>query len=751
MSMTATTPIPLPGCAPIPLAHYLKALGILRLIAEDKEHGDPQAKGFWKNDCFYLSTKLNKQDLVEFFLNHYQPTPILSPWNGGGGFYFQEEKLNKKDPITGKKIKTGIRNQSTAATDVVDSILKTSSLRFATYRLAIQIAKGILQKHKFEEAPEGSQKDDLISELRNNWPEIVVSWIDCVTILINSDSSNGSSLEAAYPPLLGTGANDGNTDFTSNFMQRLCTVIPTDETVQLDFEKIQMTLRAALFGEVSPGVVESAAIGQFFPGSSGGMNNASSFSGYSSVNPWDFILMIEGALLFAAAAVKRLRQAADGSMVYPFCVRQTGVGYGSAATDDETSSRDEIWFPIWETPVGLSELQAVFGEARSQVGSRQSRNAVDFTRAVVTLGVDRGFTTFHRYGFCQRNGKNFFATPLERVVVKRNARADLLVDVDHWLDRLRSKTGPKSNPPASVTRALNQLEAKILDLCKNDDPAHTQGVLIALGRAQKALAHSLRWTKSDTVNLRPLAGLSTLWAEKANTVSPEFRLAVTLASTWGRYGDKVMLLRQHLEPVESKGRGRLDWAENPSNDVVWHEDDFVGVLNAIFARRVVHAMQTNTNGFPDASPCPARLSDLADFIEGRTEDDLIADLVWGLSLIDWSKMEPAIRDIPKEELVSPSSLYALLRLCFRDKHKDLETVPVVGAIHRWAAQDNGSQAADLAIRRLRASGYPPAIKAISVTGETVRRTAAALLFPIAFSDFRHLEKNILRQQETTQP
>ncbi|MBM3880657.1 MAG: hypothetical protein FJ387_13225 [Verrucomicrobia bacterium] len=37
--------LPLPGCAPIPLGHYLKALGILRLVAEDCEHGDPPATG----------------------------------------------------------------------------------------------------------------------------------------------------------------------------------------------------------------------------------------------------------------------------------------------------------------------------------------------------------------------------------------------------------------------------------------------------------------------------------------------------------------------------------------------------------------------------------------------------------------------------------------------------------------------------------------------------------------------------------
>ena len=33
------------GCAPAPLAHYLKALGILRLVSEQ---ADSSARGFWR-------------------------------------------------------------------------------------------------------------------------------------------------------------------------------------------------------------------------------------------------------------------------------------------------------------------------------------------------------------------------------------------------------------------------------------------------------------------------------------------------------------------------------------------------------------------------------------------------------------------------------------------------------------------------------------------------------------------------------
>ena len=39
----------LDGCAPFPLASYLKALGLLRLVAEQV---DPQARGAWDRERF---------------------------------------------------------------------------------------------------------------------------------------------------------------------------------------------------------------------------------------------------------------------------------------------------------------------------------------------------------------------------------------------------------------------------------------------------------------------------------------------------------------------------------------------------------------------------------------------------------------------------------------------------------------------------------------------------------------------------
>ena len=55
----------LEGCAPTPLAHYLKALAVLRLVSEQRDSG---ARGWWAGEAFWLSTTLSPVELVDFLL-----------------------------------------------------------------------------------------------------------------------------------------------------------------------------------------------------------------------------------------------------------------------------------------------------------------------------------------------------------------------------------------------------------------------------------------------------------------------------------------------------------------------------------------------------------------------------------------------------------------------------------------------------------------------------------------------------------
>ena len=85
----------LEGCRPEPLTGYLKALAVLRLVAEQK---DVKAQGWWENDKFHIESLLDETQLLDFFVKEYSPTPIVAPWNGGSGFY-EGDRINARQAI----------------------------------------------------------------------------------------------------------------------------------------------------------------------------------------------------------------------------------------------------------------------------------------------------------------------------------------------------------------------------------------------------------------------------------------------------------------------------------------------------------------------------------------------------------------------------------------------------------------------------------------------------------------------------
>ena len=99
-----SSPILLPGCRHNILGHYLKAIGILRVLAKcaDEDHRDPDAEGWWDMDtaCFQLRSPKypTMEKLVEFLTLHYRPTAVFSPWNTGGGMDEKKEVIFRCDP-----------------------------------------------------------------------------------------------------------------------------------------------------------------------------------------------------------------------------------------------------------------------------------------------------------------------------------------------------------------------------------------------------------------------------------------------------------------------------------------------------------------------------------------------------------------------------------------------------------------------------------------------------------------------------
>lgn len=477
------------GCRPEPLAHYLKALGILRLVSEQ---ADSEVRGWWADDEFRLRTKLSRAELEKFFLEDYQPTPVVAPWNGGSGFYPNDRK------------------------DAIEAILSSRAGRFADYRATVKQSKEIIQSLTLKDKPDVDDKPRLLRACRGRFSEKSLTWVDAAYVLTDE--------EAKYPPLLGTGGNDGRLEFTNNFMQRLMELF--DPLTGHPEALSKIWLSSALWSEPITGLLTDRSIGQFSPGAAGGANAGVGFSSRSLINPWDFVLMIEGAVLFGSAATRRLQGSGSSEVGYPFVTRASGVGYPSASGSDETP-RGEMWMPIWAAPVRISEVAALFSEGKAQVGRRIAKSGVDFARAIAALGTDRGVQSFHRYGFQVRNGLAYFATPLGRWRVIPRLEANLLCELDHWLVRFhREATGNTS--PARMGQVLRAIERAIMEYCQTGDAPRMANILIALGEAEAVLAQSRQFREKHF--LKPIPLLSPKWLEATNDGSVEFRLAASLAS-----------------------------------------------------------------------------------------------------------------------------------------------------------------------------------------------------------------------------
>ena len=722
-----THDIVLAGCRPEPLMSYLKALGVLRLVSGQK---DSEACAWWDDDVLQLRSVLDKEGLLSFFGNEYMPTPIVAPWSGGSGFFKKDNK------------------------QFVDALASNTLPRCKLFAEVIRLVRAIIRDEKVDEKPAESLKARLIERYRRELPDQVVEWMDAAMVLQNDGQ--------VFAPLLGTGGNDGRLDFTQNFMGRLVTL---GLAIGEPHPKSSEWLRNALFGETIDGL-QNAAVGQFAPGKVGGPNATQGMEGTSLDNPWDFVLMLEGGLTFAGAAVRRLASGDNSLGAFPFTVRASNAGYGSAADSDTVNSRGELWLPLWRRPVNFAELRTLFAEGRATVSGRPVRTGVDFARAVATLGVDRGLDRFSRFCFLRRSGKAYLATALGQLEVRDSLEIGLLREIDPWLDSLRRSAN--EDAPPRFKAALRRIDEAVFDLCRYGGPAHFAELLCALGSAERELAPSegwLTWTKPRR-RLQPLAGLSQRWITAANDGSVEFELALALAGIHDAEC-KIGPVRANFEPVSvgtRKGGGQyVTWGDQ-NRGVVWNASDLPTNLAAILQRRMLDSERANCTNLPLAFRVGASIEAIATFLAAAVDEARIGKLLCGLVLVDQGGPEPPTK-FPKIDAAPLRRAYALLKLLFlpgplvvesrnerririaRNNETGIRIAPEPRVLSLLRA-GRLDEACRIAAWRLRASGLAPApIDWRGVRGGDSLRVAAALLIPIRDRDLGALVNLVARFEE----
>jgi CRISPR-associated protein Csx17 len=763
----------LPGCTPEPLMAYLKALGILRLVSEQK---DCEARGWWKHDIFWLRAPLlfkgaateegKRGVLAKFFLEEYRPTPIVVPWSGGDFFsvnWGTQQVSHSKTPTSSK---------------VIEAFLCTKTSRLEPYRVALTMCKTTLQKCGIDSKEKmGAQKWRFIEALRAACENTgMMDWIDAAAAV---------TVEK-FAPLLGSGGgSDGNTHFSDNFMQNLWDVLPDFDEQRKPSGKAaapsvsDVSLRQlleALFSIPNRDHIAKRTSSLYDSGAVGGPNATQGMERESLSNPWNVILAFEGVASFAGAATKRLAATASKTGAFPFQVSASVTVQDGLADKEQAGA--EAWLPLWSRPAQCKEVLALLREGRAECGSRQARTGVDMARSIASLGVNRGIRTFVRYAIVKGRvgGENYnTAAALRRFHVVERSGIDLLRELDGWWDDFRRKCAQgrdKEEAPNRILSVLKSIDSAVFEFSKYGGAQLFQEIVVALGRAERELAVTQGKFQKKTVN--PIPRLSSAWTSAADPPSAEFAVARALASM---YDPKIGPLRANLEAVYWK-KGCWQWAEKERHDV-WNAGDLTTNLANVLQRRMLDGQRASCRSLPLASNSTASLDTIAAFLEGDVDDQRIEDLLWGLMLIEQGNVptvgQPLERDKTSGRPIPRT--YALLKLLFLPR-------PLVGEPYRgeiqWRLAREGEagivirpeprilpllragrlgEACHIAAQRLRVSGLAPMPGALpdgkardhtwseySGNHRAAQRLAAALLIPVGSQSVNRLVRLVCRDE-----
>lgn len=585
-----------PGLTPKTLAGYLAGLGMFRILSTQ---ADRSAKLSWQDDVCAIHTTVD--DVPGWFVNHYIPTPVFSPWNGGSGF--------------GAKDKT--------PKETLDNLLSTDSERFSEFKrvygfIIETIDKG--QRNKWS-------KEVLVRALRNGLTGGARQWLDAVVVLASSPLDEALK----YPALGGTGGNDGRLELSSNFHQRLFDVIP-----ELGGDRSRsVAWFQALISGTTPEPLVKAAIGQFDPVSSGLPGSAGSGSSDSLVNPWQLILVLEGMCLFAASATKR--QGEHGSFVSaPFTVQGNPGGPNSGAWDED--SRGEVWVPLFDAPSTLTTVQSLFSGARASWNGRSSTKAAHMYASVHSLGVSRGVDRFGRFGLLQRNGLSFTSVLLDMVDVNSVPDVNIATAIEPYKDSIAKGAGD------AMKGFSQRADVSMLEFARRPDALSLVDWLHDLALIRLAVSRSE--SAQDSVR----TGTALPCVSAANDLlgsslrgSPEWRVAAALASSRfhyvGRDDKPTWMTMSVLLLGGPRGRGQA-WEQPVAvcPDVRPISDAIGDVLQWWSLQSPVPADKLHAGiSLPSFQGQTCLLADARAFAEGLLDEREIHRATLAFCMLDWDE------------------------------------------------------------------------------------------------------------------
>jgi CRISPR-associated protein Csx17 len=625
--MNHMEPLHLHGCRHDILGHYLKAIGLLRVLAKcaTPENRDSDAEGWWDADkaCFRLHSPKypTREKLVDFFEKHYQPTPIFV------------------NAMNGQAAK---RSTSFSLTDyLVDAATKDGALVPKEPNSGEALAA-------YRDAPDGNHAD-------------IVDSIAAPRFSSNSDN----------PLWLSKGRTSGKGHIWSSFGEYV------DAFDKLRKQKNKTSLHSLILSALE-GTTDSkkAAKGKgtpFFPDAIKAYNIGSGWVTENyPFNALDYVLAVEGGFAMRGSVGRTLAANSRRFAAFPFV-----FDAGEELVDDGNEVKgtsSALWFPLWARPVTFAELSSFISDAQARLPGKEARFSAEFMRALHIQGVDAGFTGWQEFRFKMKISRVPWVTTgalVETAFQEDTTRLNRALqpfDESQFLDQFDMKwKGGKadSKSPHPVRAAIN---AAMETATRETTPHHCLDLLCAVFRAcrQMAISESFRGTlpgkRARFFQPLPMEHWNHLLG---GMDQPEFRIARAVASMPGSMkqgGDDsiVFPMLGSLLPLE-QGRGGVWYLpETPSKHADWTGTDLCHDLAAVLSRRYLDSLTHDRPAL--MSSFGARLGDILAFLSGDLDDALIARWTEALSLIGWKFTK--LDGVPCDEECEPHAIppeYAALR------------------------------------------------------------------------------------------
>ncbi len=447
---------------------------------------------------------------------------------------------------------------------------------------------------------------------------------------------------AHFNPLLGSGGNAGKRAFSDGWRKAVDELKKESDKSSGQARK---ELQALLMGEPVTWLLEKLNAASWFSDANKLYNSGQNPYREGLVSPWAMALACEGLPFFSGAASRRLGSRARAVGAFPFVTQAAAPNTSGEAGRDNA----EVWAPVWDRPMTLPEVRALFARGRAEVRGRGAVTPAAFATAIVERGVDAGITGFLRFSLGRTTSANTFEPRYEgRAVLptgevpKTEAATPLASALERVLalvDRLPrdEKKGQRwryAGLRGPIERAMIQLAAS------PSDPEVACGLLDAVvaaldkvDRNQGYRARHVSWEPLPVEWLQALFGSET----------PPLEARLALAAVSGFPASRPFALYrfgvdwQYGRYVHPK-QAPLRW--------VWGSGELPRILADVLTRRVLDWEKATKDGSRQEPPArlllPASCQHVDAWLAGQVDEQFLERWLSRLALFDWRGLPQSV-------------------------------------------------------------------------------------------------------------